>query len=62
MHAGRTLGVDRLSSPAVQKHDDACFALRTVMKPLLFALCAVFAFAFAFAFAFVFVFAFAFGG
>ena len=44
MHDGGTLGVDRLSSPVVQKHDDACFAVRIVMKPLLFALCVVFAF------------------
>ena len=44
MRDGGTLGVDRLSSPVVQKHDDACFAVRIVMKPLLFALCVVFAF------------------
>ena len=44
MHDGGTLGVDRLSSPVVQKHDDPCFAVRIVMKPLLFALCVVFAF------------------
>jgi hypothetical protein len=43
-HDAGTLGVDRLSSPVVQKHDDACFAVRIVMKPLLFALCVVFAF------------------
>lgn len=30
--------------PVVQKHDDACFAVRIVMKPLLFALCVVFSF------------------
>ena len=41
IHDGGTLGVDLLSSPAVQKHDDAYFALRIVMKPLLFALCVV---------------------
>jgi len=44
MHDGGTFGVDRLSSPVVQKHDGACFPVRIVMKPLLFALCAVFAF------------------
>ena len=44
MHDGRTLGVDRLSSPVVQKHDDACFAVRIVIKPLLFAFYVVFAF------------------
>ena len=44
MHDGGTLGVDRLFSPVVQKHDDACFAVRIVMKALLFAFCVVFAF------------------
>src|SRR5271165_6802255 len=44
MHDGGRLGVDRRSSPVVHKHDDACFAVRIVMKPLLFALCVVFAF------------------
>src|SRR5215471_4557842 len=44
MHDGGTLGVDRLSRPVVRKHDASCFAVRIIMKPLLFALCAVFAF------------------
>ena len=44
MHDGGTLGVDRLFSPVVQKHDDACFAVRIVMKPLLLAVWVVFAF------------------
>jgi acetyl esterase/lipase len=39
-----TSGVERLSSQVVQKHDYACFAVGIVMKPLLFALCAVFSF------------------
>ena len=43
-HDAGTLGVDRLFSPVVQKHDDACFAVRIVMKALLFAFCVVFAF------------------
>src|ERR1017187_6446525 len=44
MHDGGTLGVDRLFSPVVQKDDDACFAVRIVIKPLLLAFCIVFAF------------------
>jgi hypothetical protein len=44
MHDGGDLGIDRLSWQVVQKHDYACFAVGIVMKPLLFALGAVFSF------------------
>jgi acetyl esterase/lipase len=44
LHDAGTLGVDRLSSPVAQERDDARFALRIVMKPLLFALFVVLAF------------------
>ena len=44
MAGGETLGLGPQSSLVVRKHDDTCFAVRIVMEPLLFALCAMFGF------------------